>query len=1114
VPPEIAPVVVILPATVASKTAAHPYNGDGSSSAYFLNGIESPALQLQGVDGTTANTEYFYKFDQAHSSNSGHPLRFYKDAAKAEAYTSGVTTNGTAGSSGAFTTIAVDDATPNVLYYECSSHAYMGNYVTTPATSVQGLDAELTAIAGLTSAADKGIQFTGSGTAGVYDLTAAGKALLDDADASAQRTTLGLGTAATQAVGTSASNVVQLDGSAKLPAVDGSALTNLVAGGIINKVADGDIAIRKPVVLTSAGKAKQVAETSTTNTSPTVANVTAMDGSDTTNKEPTSAYESNSGTYSIAYRDTSNSNYGTVVCGTWSNGTMTWGTPVAFVSAAISTFPTITAGGNRIHVAFKAANKGQIISASISGTTPTFAAASVWGQDKSVASGGRTELGSGTIDNLCAVYDTGENRIVTFYGDDGNSLYGTAVVSQITNATTGAMTYGTPVVFNSSYLVMSGRGAVYDTSTSRVVVSYMDDANNKKGAAIVGQVTAGTNSIAFGSETVFATDTKWVSAVEDPNTDRIAVFYSDTSDSSKGKGIVGTVTGGTTNSIAFGSATEFESTAINFTSGVYGASVGIGAAYEPDTHKILIAYNDGATNGQARVATVTGGGTNTIAYGTEVEFTTGNSDYPAIAYDTNTNKFVVAYMDRDDSSKGKMVAATISGTNVSFQTIANFTGDSTTRISTVYDPISRYVVIAFQNNSQTRLELNFASTNGTTPQESSNTTPDGDLNNARFISAIYDEDNKRVVIAYAPQVDNDLSHLVLLPNTGSGPVTYKIAYDSDTNYVILIAEASGNGSDRYTYIYPIYHDTSNGTYTVGERSLLKSGAGSTGAQVYAYAGILYDPDADRTIIAYMDDANSNEVTANVIQSTGSSSAPTVTIGSNVLVDSGDDGSNIAMTYDTTNNKVFLAYENTTEALWKGTIGTVTAGTNSISFTGTATIWDNNVTGQDQGEVSYDSDANKILFFYRADAVNNYTTYKVITPGSSSFSVADGAAFSNHDSFFNGGASSFGAGKGTLLPTYNSTDSNKLSYGTAFFATTTTTTTPLDNGNYLGIAAEAISDTATGKINVIGGTSTGHSSLTIGNHYFTNGAGTIGLVGNTTGEQYLGRAISATEIQLL
>ena len=127
---------VVFTVTVASKTSAHPYNGDGSSSAYFLNGVESPAIQFSGVDGITSSTGYYYKFDQADSSNSGHPLRFYYDAAKTTAYTTGVTTSGTAGSSGAHTTIAVTADTPNIRYYECSSHSYMGNYATATTTTI------------------------------------------------------------------------------------------------------------------------------------------------------------------------------------------------------------------------------------------------------------------------------------------------------------------------------------------------------------------------------------------------------------------------------------------------------------------------------------------------------------------------------------------------------------------------------------------------------------------------------------------------------------------------------------------------------------------------------------------------------------------------------------------------------------------------------------------------------------------------------------------------------------------------------------------------------------------------------------------------------------------
>jgi hypothetical protein len=119
---------IVYTVTVATKTTAHPYSGVGSSNAYFINGIEAPIIELKGND--TAKP-YYYKFDQSDASNGsggGHPLRFYNDAAKTTAFTTGVTTSGTPGQAGAHTTIAVDKDTPSILYYQCSSHAHMGNH--------------------------------------------------------------------------------------------------------------------------------------------------------------------------------------------------------------------------------------------------------------------------------------------------------------------------------------------------------------------------------------------------------------------------------------------------------------------------------------------------------------------------------------------------------------------------------------------------------------------------------------------------------------------------------------------------------------------------------------------------------------------------------------------------------------------------------------------------------------------------------------------------------------------------------------------------------------------------------------------------------------------------
>ncbi len=118
----------VITVTVADKSGNHPYESAGGAStlAYYFDGLESPAITLSGAD---SSYPYYYRFDQSDSSNSSHPLRFYLEADKSTAYTTNVTTNGTPGSSGAYTQIAVDANTPNILYYQCSSHAYMGNFV-------------------------------------------------------------------------------------------------------------------------------------------------------------------------------------------------------------------------------------------------------------------------------------------------------------------------------------------------------------------------------------------------------------------------------------------------------------------------------------------------------------------------------------------------------------------------------------------------------------------------------------------------------------------------------------------------------------------------------------------------------------------------------------------------------------------------------------------------------------------------------------------------------------------------------------------------------------------------------------------------------------------------
>lgn len=101
--------------------ASTTYTVTVSAGVYYLDGVANPILTFD-----RGNT---YIFDLSDSTNTGHPLAF-KDGS-GNSYTTGVTTTGTAGSSGAQVQIDVDNAAPAALRYYCTVHGNgMGNTIT------------------------------------------------------------------------------------------------------------------------------------------------------------------------------------------------------------------------------------------------------------------------------------------------------------------------------------------------------------------------------------------------------------------------------------------------------------------------------------------------------------------------------------------------------------------------------------------------------------------------------------------------------------------------------------------------------------------------------------------------------------------------------------------------------------------------------------------------------------------------------------------------------------------------------------------------------------------------------------------------------------------------
>ena len=372
---------------------------------------------------------------------------------------------------------------------------------------------------------------------------------------------------------------------------------------------------------------------------------------------------------------------------------------------------------------------------------------------------------------------------------------------------------------NNGYVV-----SAFDSSNNKVVIAYNDNSAGTVGKAIVGTVSG--NSISYGSEVTFESgSTSYISIAFDSNANKVVIAYTDGGNSNYGTAIVGTVSG---TSISFGTPVVFEAASTNF----------IATTFDSNLNKIVIAYRDAGNSnyGTAIVGTVSG---TSISFGTGVVYNSGNSEYVAATFDSNSNKVVVAYNDGTTGNIGKAIVGTVSGTSISFGSEATFNATQSNYVSVGFDSNSNKVVVFYSDAVGGSCVVGTVS--GTSISFGTETRV-GTSTSTSFTGMSFDPVNNKMILVYRAYINS-----AYLGNLAIGTV-------SGTSITV---------SDVTTF------NAVNTVYCMG----------------------VYDTNANRTVITYQDGALPYPATAVIFNLSSD-----LTIGSTYYVQ--DDGS-IATTSSTT-----------------------------------------------------------------------------------------------------------------------------------------------------------------------------------------------------------------------
>jgi len=367
-------------------------------------------------------------------------------------------------------------------------------------------------------------------------------------------------------------------------------------------------------------------------------------------------------------------------------------------------------------------------------------------------------------------------------------------------------------------------------------------------------------------------------------------------------------------------------------------------------------------DGAGRVQSVRSTTTESFSFpSAAVVFESASSDYISSTYDSTNNRVVIAYRDLGNSDYGTAIVGTVSGTSISFGTAVVFESASSDYISSTYDSTNNRVVIAYTDSGNSSYGTAIVGTvSGTSI--SFGTAVVFESATTFYISATYDSTNNRVVIAY--QDAGNSSYGTAIVGTVSGTsISFGTAGVFESATTVSSSATYDSTNNRVVIAYIDFGNSLYGTAIVGTVSGTAISFGT--AVVFESATTLnisatYNSTNNRVVIAYTDVGNSSFGTAIV----GTVSGTSISFGTAVVFESAD-SRYISATYDSTNSRVVIAYTDFGNSSYGTAIVGTVSGT-SISF-GTAVVFES--ASSPYTSLTYNSTNNRIVIAY-ADVGNS------------------------------------------------------------------------------------------------------------------------------------------------